>query len=107
MTSSNATRIEHGQDARVTVMLHRDTGFQPVLASHKIRGVVMPIKFEIYRNGERAAQYTPVAAMAMGPESVPIPGEIVFRDGLLIAEKQDEHAAGVALLWDCGDVGSY
>src|SRR5215211_1413879 len=67
----------------------------------------MPITFEIYRNGERVTQYTPVAAMVVGPESVPSPGEVVFRDGLLVAEKQDEHAMGVALLWDCGEVGSY
>src|SRR5207249_1828616 len=64
------------------------------------------ITFEIYRDGQRVTQFTPVAAMAIGPESVPMPGEISFRDGLLRFD-QDEHAMGVALLWDAGEVGSY
>ena len=53
----------------------------------------MPIKFEIYRDGKRVTDFTPQGAIAIGPESVPIPGEVVFRDGYLIAEKADEHAS--------------
>jgi hypothetical protein len=67
----------------------------------------MPIKFEIYGEGKRLMNFTPVAAMAMGPESVPIPGECVFRDGLLTMTRNEEHAAGIALLWDVGELGSY
>ncbi len=67
----------------------------------------MPIKFEIYRDGKRLTEFTPQGAIAIGPESVPIPGEVVFRDGYLIAEKADEHATGVALLWDCGPIGVF
>src|SRR5204863_8935319 len=67
----------------------------------------MPIKFEIYRDGQRLSSFTPVNAIAMGPESVPIPGDVVFRDGLLVVSRTDEHAAGVSLLWDMGPVGSY
>jgi hypothetical protein len=67
----------------------------------------MPIKFEIYRDGNRITQFVPQGAIAIGPESVPIPGEVVFRDGYLIAEKADEHATAVGLLWDCGPVGVY
>ena len=44
----------------------------------------MPIKFEIYRDGARVTAFEPVAAMAVGPESVPIPGDVHFRDGILI-----------------------
>ena len=38
----------------------------------------MPIKFEIYREGKQVTTFSPVAAIAVGPESVPIPGEVVF-----------------------------
>src|SRR5208282_2781170 len=67
----------------------------------------MPIKFEIFRDGQRLNQFTPVAPMAMGPESVPMPAEILFRDGLLIVNRADEHALGVALVWDVPGVGTY
>jgi hypothetical protein len=68
---------------------------------------LMPLKFEIYRDGARLNSYTPLAAMAMGPESVPIPGEITFKDGLLVLGRTDEHAVGVSLLWDAGPFGAY
>jgi hypothetical protein len=67
----------------------------------------MAIKFEIYRDGARASVYEPVAAMAVGPEGIPISGEVVFRDGLLIVNRKDEHATGVSLLWDCGPLGAF
>jgi hypothetical protein len=67
----------------------------------------MPIKFEIYSAGKRLMNFTPVAAMAMGPESVPIPGEVVFKDGLLSLTRNEEHPAGVALMWDLGELGQY
>jgi hypothetical protein len=68
----------------------------------------MPIKFEIYRDGNRVSNgFTPIGAMALGPESVPIPGEIAFRDGLLIINRTEEHPVGVSLLWELGPLGSY
>ncbi|WP_428936873.1 endo-1,4-beta-xylanase [Fontivita pretiosa] len=67
----------------------------------------MPTKFEIYSQGKRVMDFTPVAAMAIGPESVPIPGEVVFRDGYLILTRNEEHPAGVGLLWDLGELGTY
>ena len=67
----------------------------------------MPIKFEIYRDGNRVTNFAPVAAMAVGPESVPMPGDVTFRDGLLTLTRSDEHPAGVALLWDTGPLGAY
>ncbi|HZK79472.1 MAG TPA: endo-1,4-beta-xylanase [Humisphaera sp.] len=67
----------------------------------------MPIKFEIYRDGQRVIEFNPVAATAMGPESVPIPGEVFFRDGVLTVDRKDEHASGVSLLWDCAALGCY
>ena len=65
----------------------------------------MPIKFEIFRGGSRVSAFELVAATAIGPESMPIPGEVAFRDGLLVVNRKDEHAAGVSLLWDCGPLG--
>src|SRR3954452_16933245 len=69
--------------------------------------VPMPIKFEIYRDGQRVTNFTPQGAIAIGPESVPVPGEVYFRDGHLVVDKNDDHATAVGLLWDCGGVGSY
>src|ERR1700761_2752175 len=67
----------------------------------------MSIKFEIYRDGNRVTQFTPVAPMAMGPESVPMPAEITFRDGQLIVNRADDAALGLALLWDVPGLGTY
>jgi hypothetical protein len=67
----------------------------------------MPIKFEIYRDGRRLTQFTPIAAMAVGPESVPLPAEVFFRDGCLVVHRSDEYALGAALLWDMGPAGSF
>ncbi|HSU66800.1 MAG TPA: endo-1,4-beta-xylanase [Tepidisphaeraceae bacterium] len=67
----------------------------------------MAIKFEIYRDGARVTAYEPVAPMAIGPESVPIPGDVSFKDSLLIVNRKDDHATGVALLWDCGPLGAF
>src|SRR5687768_14109203 len=67
----------------------------------------MPIKFEIYRQGARLTAFEPVAAAAIGPESVPIPGEVAFRDGLLVVNRKDEHPVGVSLMWDCGGIGTF
>src|SRR6476646_11165848 len=67
----------------------------------------MPVKFEIYRDGNRLSSFTPVAAIAMGPESVPIPGDVAFKDGLLTVSRTDDHAVGVSLMWDAGPQGAY
>lgn len=67
----------------------------------------MPIKFEIYRDGQRLSSFTPIAAMAMGPESVPIPGEVAFRDGLLVLSRSEEFPAGISLMWELPNLGVY
>jgi hypothetical protein len=65
------------------------------------------IRFEVYRDGARLTSFNLVSAMAMGPESVPISGEVVFRDGVIVMPRDDHHAAGVSLLWDIGPLGSF
>src|SRR5690348_2326749 len=67
----------------------------------------MQVKFEIYRDGKRLTTFTPTAAIAIGPESVPVAGDVQFRDGLLTVSRTDDHAAGVGLLWDVGPLGAY
>jgi hypothetical protein len=67
----------------------------------------MALKFEIYRDGIRVLSFEPAAAVAVGPESVPISGDVQFRDGFLVVNRRDEHASGVALLWDMGLPGSF
>jgi len=67
----------------------------------------MPIFFEIYRDGIRQSRFEPVAATAIGPEGIPIPGEVFFDDGLLIINRKDDHATGVSLMWDCGPLGAF
>ncbi|MBC7784121.1 MAG: endo-1,4-beta-xylanase [Burkholderiales bacterium] len=67
----------------------------------------MTLKFEIYRNGERLKQFSPVNAMAVGPESMPWSGSVGFRDEHLVVSRNDENASAVALLWDMGARGAY
>ena len=67
----------------------------------------MPIKFEIYRDGSRVMNFVPMGAIAIGPESVPMAGDVTFSDGYLVVEKADEHATAVGLMWDCGSAGTY
>ncbi|HEY8667432.1 MAG TPA: endo-1,4-beta-xylanase [Tepidisphaeraceae bacterium] len=67
----------------------------------------MAVKFEIYREGQRLAAFAPMAGIAIGPESVPIPGEVIFKDGLLQIVRSDEHALGISLLWDVGAAGQF
>ncbi len=67
----------------------------------------MLIKFEIYRDGQRLTAFQPVAAFAVGPESVPIPGDLSFKEGLLSVSRGDGHATGVSLLWDIGPLGQF
>jgi hypothetical protein len=65
----------------------------------------MPIRFAIYREGKQLTSFAPVAAMAIGPESVPIAGEATFTEGLLSVRTSDEQPAGLGLLWTAGEVG--
>jgi Glycosyl hydrolase family 10 len=67
----------------------------------------MPIKFELYRDGNRVTQFSPIAPMGMAPESVAVPADISFRDGTLILNKSDEQPMGLSLLWEVGQVGTY
>jgi hypothetical protein len=67
----------------------------------------MPVKFEIFRDGQRVSNFQATAAFAVGPESVPIPGEISVKDGTLTVSRVDEVPIGLALLWDCGPIGTY
>ncbi|MCS7032917.1 MAG: endo-1,4-beta-xylanase, partial [Phycisphaerae bacterium] len=71
------------------------------------RPAAMPILFEIYRDGQRLAHFTPVNAVAVGPESVPIPGEVKFENGLLSLNLTEEHAVAVSLLWEVAGQGVY
>lgn len=67
----------------------------------------MTLKFEIYNNGERARHFSPTNAIAVGPESVPWSGSVIFRDELLQVSRVDESATAVSLLWDMGPHGAY
>ncbi len=64
------------------------------------------IKFEIYRDGARVTAYDPVACTAIGPESVPVSGDVSFRDGLLVVNRSDEQAMGLSVLWNLGAPGA-
>lgn len=67
----------------------------------------MAVKFEIYREGKRLTSFQPVSAMVMGPESVPIPGDVSFKSNLLVAERIDDNPVGISLLWEMGETGAY
>ncbi len=67
----------------------------------------MAIKFEIYRDGQQLTAFQPIAAYAVGPESVAISGDVTFKDGILTVNRSDTHATGVSLLWDIGPLGAF
>jgi hypothetical protein len=67
----------------------------------------MAVKFEIYRDGQRVTDFKPSGAVVIGPESVAVPGDVAFADGLLHVNRSEEAAIGVALLWDVGEIGAY
>ncbi|HEX3358184.1 MAG TPA: endo-1,4-beta-xylanase [Tepidisphaeraceae bacterium] len=67
----------------------------------------MALSFEIYRDGQRVNAFSPVGAIAMGPESVPMPGQVEFRDGLLQVTRTEDGAVGLSLLWEMGKIGAY
>lgn len=64
-------------------------------------------QFEVYKNGTRLDQYLPVGAYAVGPESVPINGEITFEGGYLRVSRNDDAPAGLALLWEVPGQGVF
>lgn len=70
----------------------------------------MPVRFEIYRQGKKLAQFAPAAAYILGPvgtDILPIPGDIFFRDGQLQLARPDASPMGLGLLWDAGASGTY
>lgn len=67
----------------------------------------MVLKFEIYQDGQRLREFSPVNVMAVGPESVPWTGSVSFRDEHLVVSRNDESATAVSLLWDMGSRGAY
>src|SRR5439155_7278292 len=62
----------------------------------------MPITFEIYCEGTRLMNFGPAGEIAIGPESVRMPGAVRFESGLLTVQTADEQPVRVALLWDLG-----
>jgi hypothetical protein len=66
----------------------------------------MSLRFEIYKQGQRMENFAPHSAMCIAPESVPVPGEIFFRDGMLRTGPV-EQATGASALWDCGEAGEF
>lgn len=67
----------------------------------------MSVKFQIFRDGHKAAVFHPLAGLTMGPESVPIAGSIRFKDEALTIDREDDHPVGVGLLWDLGPLGEF
>jgi hypothetical protein len=67
----------------------------------------MVLRFEIYKDGQRVRQFTPINALALGPESIPWTGAVAFRDEHLVVSRNEDHATAVSLLWDTGGKGSY
>jgi hypothetical protein len=70
-------------------------------------GDAMPVKFDIYKGLEHLTEFAPAGAAAMGAESVPVAGDVQFKAGQLSVVRSEEHATGVSLLWDVGEVGEF
>jgi len=56
------------------------------------------IRFEVYKDGERQAQFTPAMPTTLTAESVPVPGDWKWRDSRL-SYGPTEQAVGFGLLW--------
>jgi hypothetical protein len=66
----------------------------------------MPIRLEVFHNAQRRVDFVPTAPMTIAADSVPEPGDLSFRDGLLRTGPVDA-ATAAGLLWNCGDVGEF
>ena len=75
-------------------------------ATREYRG---PIRFEVYSGRLQAHDLRAGGGTRrpLGPRACRCRSEVFFRDGLLVVNRKDEHAAGVALLWDAGVMGTY
>lgn len=64
----------------------------------------MTISMDIFRNGQRATDFTATAAMPIGADGTPCEGEVAARDGV-VRVGPTQQPLGVSLLWDCGKFG--
>ncbi|MCC6239247.1 MAG: hypothetical protein IT448_02975 [Phycisphaerales bacterium] len=67
----------------------------------------MAVKFEIYRDGQQVREFKIDGVVVVGAESVIIPGKITFTNGVLSAQRTEDSAIGISLLWDAGDIGMF
>jgi hypothetical protein len=67
----------------------------------------MAVKFEIYKQGKRVTEYRPIGAIALGPESVPVPGDVAFADGLLHVNQSEGYPIALGLLWEVPPLGTF
>ena len=63
--------------------------------------------FDVYRNGAPAGSIDLAGAYAFGQDEIPVRAELAFSDGRLSCGKRTPGAAGVALLWEAGEVGRF
>ena len=65
------------------------------------------LRFQVYRNGEPAKEIDLAGAYVFGQDGIPVRADLAAANGLITCIKRVPGAAGLALLWDAGDVGRF
>ncbi|NLX06753.1 MAG: hypothetical protein GXY33_16575 [Phycisphaerae bacterium] len=65
------------------------------------------IKFSVFRDGQPAGDVDLQASYLVGPDDVPIRGQIAFADGAITCQKSTEDAAALAVMWEVPGCGRY
>ena len=65
------------------------------------------LQFEVYQDGKRAEQIDLNGAYAFGQDTIPVRADLKADKGLISCTKRVPGPAGLALLWDAGDTGTF
>jgi len=65
------------------------------------------LRFEVYRDGKPAEGANLAGAYVFGQSSVPVRAELAFENGAITVAKRIPGAAGLTLLWNTGQTGTY
>jgi len=65
------------------------------------------LTFDVYRNGKPAKQIDLSGAYAFGQDAIPVVADLGTSEGRITCVKRVPGAAGLAVMWDLGSVGTF
>ncbi|MDP7637296.1 MAG: hypothetical protein QF577_07095, partial [Phycisphaerae bacterium] len=65
------------------------------------------LKFDVYRNGKPVKQIDLSGAYAFGQDAIPVAADLRTSEGQITCMKRMPGAAGLAVMWDLGSVGTF